>query len=184
MKNRCKHQVHRSAPPVEHNFTGEMIEQDPYVESTYELLATGVDRCRLCGHLHYYTNIWRRFYEERIECYGGTHANYDLLQLKRVGAPVTEADGRLQPIHIKAGTVQGTTSFFRKLFMKFLEKGYDVSSHGIAFCVDRGNGKPRFLIIPSEKDDVITWTVYVPRTMKSEHIIEIREVTFDGHLFN
>ena len=181
----CEHSIQVKQPDFRCEFTGEMEAGQWYPESTYVNVATGVDRCKICGHLQYYTGAWRRYYEENVQCFGGKAEEYDLIQSYRAkGYEVGERDGRLQPVLTKIGSVSGHRSFFFGLFASMRREGCAFVTQDLMFKVRRRYNDPAFFILPTEDAPINTWTVYVPRSMDPSQILTIREKVFKGILIN
>ncbi len=59
---------------VEHPYTGEVYYewQNGEERSTTEELQWGRFRCTQCGHVMYYTGLWKKYWEEGIPCAGSS----------------------------------------------------------------------------------------------------------------
>lgn len=65
----CDHFEWVYGPPELNDWTGE-YEDRVYERSTYEDISRGRFRCTQCGHIGYYTGLWKKYYEEGIPCPG------------------------------------------------------------------------------------------------------------------
>jgi hypothetical protein len=70
----CKHVRWVYPEPYVEDYGGytTTVYPDPYTVSTYEDIVPGQGRfrCTQCGHIGYYTGLWRKFWEEGIPCPG------------------------------------------------------------------------------------------------------------------
>lgn len=72
MKNNCTHEKITSRWISEYNdWTGEYDSYwDDKIESLYEDISLGRFKCTRCGHVGYYTGLWKNYYEKGIPCAG------------------------------------------------------------------------------------------------------------------
>lgn len=49
---------------------GEWVQPEPYTRSLYEDIDIGRFKCTRCGHIGYYTGLWRDYFEKGIPCPG------------------------------------------------------------------------------------------------------------------
>lgn len=181
----CKHSIMVAHDDYWADDANEMSGGGYVEESLYVNVATGVDRCKACGHLQYYTSSWRRFYEENIQVFGGDVKDFELIRgYRTAGAPLNDRDGRLPPVLTKIGIISGNGRYFHDLFTKLMEKGCEFIQQDPIVKVKRENESAVFFVVPSEDGEIITWTVYVPRTMPPDEVLKIRENVFDGILLN
>lgn len=66
----CTHKQWRRWPGGEHFMTGEPLQDVVAEESTFEDCGVGRFRCTQCGHVMYYTGLWRDYYEKGVPCFG------------------------------------------------------------------------------------------------------------------
>lgn len=52
------------------DYSGEWVEGSPYEEYTYKDISLGAFKCTRCGEVGYYTGLWKKFYEDGIDCPG------------------------------------------------------------------------------------------------------------------
>lgn len=75
----CTHKTERSEwQGVMDDWTGEMVYEWVYwTEHHTKDISTGAFQCTRCGHVGYYTGLWKKFFEEGVPCSSSTQVRPD-----------------------------------------------------------------------------------------------------------